>query len=189
MEKRFLAHSPQTLREGYLIKLLLPSDIDDIVFMLRDEQVTRYLPFAPAPESVYRDYFLPIAEQNEAALSGKAEPSITLIIREAESNHFAGMLGLVPAAMTAGVYEVGFQLPQRAWGKGLASQGCQMLIQYAFDQLDAHKVTADCYANNTGSERVMMKSGMVKEGHQAGYYAPDEDRVIYGLTRKQYLNL
>ncbi|MGI9283582.1 MAG: GNAT family N-acetyltransferase [Endozoicomonas sp.] len=189
MKNNLLNNNSLPLQENYIVSLLLPADIDDIIDMLEDDQVTRYLPFAPAPECVYRDYFAPIAEQNESSLKAGTEPSMTLVIREADSGTFAGMLGLVPAAMTTGVYEVGFQFPQRSWGKGLASQGCQMLIQYAFDELRAHKVTADCYANNKGSERVMVKSGMMKEGHQESYYSPEEDRVLYGITRKQYLNL
>ncbi|KEQ17673.1 GNAT family N-acetyltransferase [Endozoicomonas numazuensis] len=188
MKKKLLNNCALPLQEHYVVSLLLSSDIDDIICMLEDEQVTRYLPFAPAPESVYRDYFAPIAKQNEAALAKGTEPSMTLVIRDADSGSFAGMLGLAPAFMTTGVYEVGFQLPRNVWGKGLATQGCQRLIQYAFEELGAHKVTADCYANNKGSEQVMIKSGMVKEGHQDSYYSPEEDRVLYGLTLKQYQN-
>ena len=71
------------------------------------------------------------------------------------------------------------------WGKGLATSVSELLLQFGFDGPGAHKITADCYARNKGSEWVMQKIGMTKEGHQKDFYpyrGGFDDRIHYGIS-------
>ena len=66
-----------------------------------------------------------------------------------------------------------------------------MLTRMAFEELDAHKITADFYEGNIASARVLKKLGYVKEGQSEAYYKTDEgfeDKVFVGMTRDQYLS-
>ncbi|MGI9276650.1 MAG: GNAT family N-acetyltransferase [Endozoicomonas sp.] len=185
MKETLLKGQAFPLDDQYQLSLLLPGDIDDIITMLGDERVTEFLWFAPAPESFYRDYFNPMAEQNVAALEGEGEPAMTMVIRCRTSGEFAGMAAIVPMGMIPGVYEIGYQLPFHTWGKGLATRISQLLIRFGFETLEAHKITADCYASNIGSQKVMQKVGMVKEGHQKDFYPYKggfDDRLHYGIS-------
>ena len=185
MKETLLKGQAFPLDGQYQLSLLQPDDIDDIIAMLNDERVTEFLWFAPAPESFYRDYFTPMAERNVAAIQGEGEPAMTLIIRCRDTGDFTGMAAIVPMGMIPGVYEIGYQLPVRSWGKGLATRISQQLIRFGFETLKAHKITADCYAGNVGSEKVMQKVGMVKEGHQKDFYPYKngfDDRLHYGIS-------
>jgi RimJ/RimL family protein N-acetyltransferase len=52
------------------------------------------------------------------------------------------------------------------WGKGYACEAIEALASYAFGSLRLHKLTAGCYASNTGSLRAFLKAGFVQEGLQ-----------------------
>ena len=187
MKEQLLQGKPFPLNDTYHLSLISQPDIDDLVTMLQHEEVTEFLWFAPAPEQFYRDYFTPMTEQNTRALQGEAEPVVTLVIRDRKTGEFAGMAAIVPMGMIPGVYEIGYQLARNHWGKGLATSVSKLLLRFGFDCLGAHKITADCYASNSGSERVMQKIGMAKEGHQKDFYpyrGGFDDRIHYGISAR-----
>ncbi|MCW7551449.1 GNAT family N-acetyltransferase [Endozoicomonas gorgoniicola] len=186
MIHKLLQGIPYPLDDNYQLSLITKADIDDLVMMLQDDEVTEYLWFAPAPEQFYWEYFAPMAEQNAMAIKGECEPLMALIIRDTHTRAFAGMAAIIPMGMIPGVYEIGYQLDRSFWGKGLATRVSRLLLRYGFEHLNAHKIVADCYASNKGSERVMQKIGMTKEGHQKDFYPYRgglEDRIHYGISK------
>jgi RimJ/RimL family protein N-acetyltransferase len=74
-----------------------------------------------------------------------------------------GFIGLaIPsfqAAFTPCV-EVGWRLAAAHWGKGLATEGAQEVIRYAFKVLRLDEVVSFTVPANTRSRRVMEKLGM-----------------------------
>ncbi|KKO51730.1 GNAT family N-acetyltransferase [Paenibacillus sp. DMB20] len=49
-------------------------------------------------------------------------------------------------------------------GQGFATEIVNMLLKVCFEEMNLHRVFARCNANNTNSEKVMIKAGMAKEG-------------------------
>ncbi|GAB3925487.1 GNAT family N-acetyltransferase [Kribbella albertanoniae] len=72
---------------------------------------------------------------------------------------FVGWFGLQPTA-EAGTVDVGYRLNRKAWGKGYATEGTRMLIDYAFAELGMDRVVADTMAVNHRSRAVMRRSGL-----------------------------
>lgn len=62
-------------------------------------------------------------------------------------------------------WEIGWAVNNNDWGKGFASEAAQQVLEYAFRNLNAHRVVAFCHAENTASVKVMKKIGMKQEGH------------------------
>ena len=160
--------------------------------MLQNPNVTEFLFFAPAPDSVYKAFFQAIIDDTALAVpAGHYPESPTLIIRNG-GGKFMGMAALTRVPMLTGNYEIGFQLPQYAWRKGIATGAAQLLTRLAFNQLGAHKVCADCYGGNTGSQKVLEKVGYQKEGEHACYYMLDnkntDSKLFYGMSKKQFEN-
>ncbi len=177
------------LTEEFTIALIQAGDFKDIILMLDNPKVTEYLFFAPAPEEVYQGYFGPIiADITQAIADGTASEAPVAIIQD-HRGRFMGMAGLSKVMFLVGNYDVGYQLPEHAWGKGVATAACRYMTAYAFQVLGAHKVAADCYASNTGSYKTLEKCGFIVEGRQVSYYRSSEgfdDRLLYGLTQTQY---
>ncbi len=70
------------------------------------------------------------------------------------------------------------------WGKGVATEAIQLVVEYAFKKLNLHKLTAGCHSTNIGSIKAFQNAGFVIEGmlkqHSflQGRYV---DAVILGL--------
>lgn len=187
--KQLLQSQPFSITPLYHASLITTRDLDDIIAMLENPKVTKFLFFAPAPEAVYREFFSPIIEQTQQAIELEQWPEHPTVIIRDQQGHFMGMAGLTQVSMLEGNYEVGYQLPEHAWNKGIATAACQLMTQLAFEQLNAHKVCADCYASNIGSVRALEKNNYQLEGRQSDYYQHDgefDDRVLFGLSLKQY---
>lgn len=56
--------------------------------------------------------------------------------------------------------ELGYRLQRSAWGKGYATEGSRALIDKGFAEFGVQRVFAETMAVNTGSRRVMEKSGL-----------------------------
>lgn len=57
--------------------------------------------------------------------------------------------------------EIGWTVHKDYRNKGIASEAAKLLIEYAFNTLLVHKVTAHCDSSNVASEKVMKKVGMM----------------------------
>lgn len=60
---------------------------------------------------------------------------------------------------------LGYLIDPRHSGNGYATAIASDLLNLAFTELDLHRVTAGCFADNTASWRVMEKLGMRREQH------------------------
>lgn len=67
---------------------------------------------------------------------------------------------------TAGGHEadIGYELDPQHWGQGYASEAARALVQFGFERLRLHRISAHCLVENTASARVLEKLGMRLEG-------------------------
>jgi ribosomal-protein-alanine N-acetyltransferase len=61
-------------------------------------------------------------------------------------------------------WEMGWTVHQHYWGQGYATEAARRMLEFAFAELNAHRVVAFCNAENAASRRVMEKIGMRQEG-------------------------
>lgn len=60
--------------------------------------------------------------------------------------------------------EIGYIVNPDYWGKGLATDVANLLIDFGFSELKLHRIYATCDPRNIGSSKVLEKVGMTKEG-------------------------
>lgn len=105
---------------------------------------------------------------------------------------FAGFVGLIVPAWSAHftpAVEIGWRLPQAAWGRGYASEAAAAAAAFALQQLQLPELVAITVPGNLPSRRVMARIGMVHdvEGDfdhpriDAGH--PLRRHVLYRLRR------
>lgn len=51
-----------------------------------------------------------------------------------------------------------------AWGKGVGSEAVNLLLSYAFDTLNLHRVSLGVHSDNQAAIRVYEKAGFTQEG-------------------------
>jgi ribosomal-protein-alanine N-acetyltransferase len=65
--------------------------------------------------------------------------------------------------------EVGYVLNPDYWGKGIALEALERVLQFGFEELKLHRIEARFIQENERSRRVMEKAGMTFEGvHREG---------------------
>lgn len=91
-----------------------------------------------------------------------------------------------PAGKLAGM---GYFLRPGFWGQGYCPEAVEALLGYAFTQGGVYRMSCGCLKENTRSERVMVKCGMVKEAERQAAQWHDgafKDRLEYRLLREEW---
>jgi RimJ/RimL family protein N-acetyltransferase len=75
--------------------------------------------------------------------------------------HQTTFVGVFSLRRSAGAeFELGYRLQPAHWGRGLATEGTQRLIEWAFADLGAERVWAQTMTLNVASRRVMERCGL-----------------------------
>ena len=85
--------------------------------------------------------------------------------------------------------EIGFAIGREHWGRGYASEAVTLLIRFAFEQLDLHRIEADPDPQNAASIKLLMKQGFKREGLLRERYflnGKPQDAEYYGLLRREW---
>lgn len=65
--------------------------------------------------------------------------------------------------------EIGYILISSAWGKGYATEAAQRLLKFAFEETPLDNIVAAIDTENTASQSVLEKCGLVYEGTRLAY--------------------
>jgi ribosomal-protein-alanine N-acetyltransferase len=60
--------------------------------------------------------------------------------------------------------ELGYWLSEDFWGHGIASEAVPAVTEYCFENFPLRRISAEPYANNPASVRVLEKAGFALEG-------------------------
>ncbi len=118
-------------------------------------------------------------------------PEVGYWVAEAiDGSGFVGWFLLRPpkqeGSPRSGDLELGYRLRRDRWGQGLATEGGNLLLRYAFDTLHAPRVTATALAAHAASIRVMEKLGMSLEYRWT--YNQQTPAVFHAITAEQWRN-
>lgn len=83
----------------------------------------------------------------------------------------------------------GYFFYPRYWNQGYASEALERVLCFAFEENGVYRVTTGCLADNTGSERVMQKCGMIKESERPDWEWHDgrlKTRLEYRLLKPEW---
>jgi [ribosomal protein S5]-alanine N-acetyltransferase len=116
-------------------------------------------------------------------ISGEKFGSVFLLPIPIEQDDTA-WLDVVPGRWPAGDIEVGFNLVERAWGKGYASEACSRIVRFAFEEASLDEVVATLDDRHAASKNVLDKCGFRLRGRRRAYAVDGPD---YRLTRSEWL--
>lgn len=77
---------------------------------------------------------------------------------------FIGLIGLVIGKQKYSTAEIWYKIHPMHWSKGYATEAVNANLDFAFNTLKLHRVTAGCATENTASVRVLEKCGFLREG-------------------------
>jgi len=85
---------------------------------------------------------------------------------------------------------IGYWIDEQLAGQGYVPEGVVLIMQYAFDVLQLHRLEAAIVPRNGASRRVAEKLGLRDEGVAVGFLQIQgvyEDHVRYAITTEEWL--
>lgn len=82
-----------------------------------------------------------------------------------DSGKHIGNIKIGPINRTHKFADLGIIIGEKKfWGQGLATEAIKLVVDYCFDKLKLHKLTAGAYRNNIASIKAFKKAGFKIEG-------------------------
>jgi len=176
---------------------LVPISLDDLPVLyewINDwNQVLMNKPYSPIHEGKHRDWFDAMHQRNDVINFG-IRPIKT------EDSSPAPVIG--PLIGTCQLHSINYvhrsaELQIRigdisAQGMGYGTEATRLLLDFAFRDLNLHRVSLHVFANNERAIRMYEKIGFVGEGvmrkmaHIDGVYI---DALLMGILREEYKNV
>ena len=159
------------------------NDLPDFAEMLSDPEVGRWLWFTPAPPEMFKMFFSPLLEAQAGQLELAELPHTAVFTVDDLSQTFLGQGAILAIEGSPGGFEIGFQLTQKAWGRGVGKRLAHFLCAYAIHLCDAYRIEGACLEGNRGSRRILTDLGLKLEGTRPGYRLRDGVRhteLLYG---------
>jgi RimJ/RimL family protein N-acetyltransferase len=112
------------------------------------------------------------------------------MIRALDGDRLIGFVGLGGIQWNNGDAFVGISLGERQdWGKGYGTDAMRVLLRYAFDELNLHRVSLDVFEYNPRAIRSYEKAGFTVEGRCRQYLHREGKRwdlIFMGILREEW---
>jgi ribosomal-protein-alanine N-acetyltransferase len=87
--------------------------------------------------------------------------------------------------------EISYILNPAYQGNGYIGEAINSIFDFCFNTVKVSRIQAKCEINNSASEKVMNRIGMIREGILRNYFYMDgqsKDALLYAITDDMYLN-
>lgn len=152
----------------------------------RDSEYMRLLDSnVSAPMSVKK-----LTEWIEKDLEKDPPSEYSFVVRTLQDDQLIGMIGLDGNIVPHGEAFVGIGIGERdLWGKGYGTDAMQVILRYAFRELNLRRVSLNTFGYNLRAIRSYEKSGFVQEGCQRQYMNRGGQRwdvIFMGILREEW---
>ena len=151
--------------ERLIIRRFSPDDSQDLYEYLSDETVIAFEPYSA---------FSKEAAVNEAAK--RADDNSFWAVCLKENNKLIGNLYFnLEEPEEFRTWEIGFVFNRNFHHFGYATESALRMLQYGFDECNAHRIIAYCNPKNIASWRLLERLHMRREGHflQKAFFRQD----------------
>jgi [ribosomal protein S5]-alanine N-acetyltransferase len=155
---------PDLMTERLRLRAAVPGDAAALLAVLGDPEVTRYHNVPTVTTLADAQALLERLEQRHAA-----RDTMRWAIELVEHGEMIGTVGLLRFDFEHRHAEVGYEIGQHWWGRGLTPEAAAAVIQYGFSVLGLHRIEAGVLPGNDGSVRVLQKLGFLEEGTRRDY--------------------
>lgn len=165
------------------LRALRASDAPSLLAMLTTEEVTRFI--SPPPTTVEGFERFIAWTQRMWAEGTYACFAVTVAGCDTAIGIFQ-VRALEPGFGTA---EWGFAIGTPFWGTGVFEQAARLMLAFAFDTLDVHRLEARCAVRNGRGNGALQKIGAVQEGILRKSFLRDGqylDQALYSIVEDDW---
>ena len=145
--------------ERLLLRRWKDSDRAPFAAMNADPRVMEFF-----PDTLTREESDQLIENIEAHFDNRGFGLFATELKK--GSEFIGFIGLHVASFQAHFtpcVEIGWRIATPYWGKGLATEGSQEVIRFAFERLRLESLVSFTVPENVASRRLMEKLGMTND--------------------------
>lgn len=166
-----------TLRTARLVlRRLAPADVEPIMAMDTDPRVMRFIGAVPTDLAAHR-------RRIEARIARTAQDAPLGFWAVTEADRFQGWCGLFELDGGPEI-EIGYRYRPQAWGRGIATEAGRAVRDHGFAAAGLDTIVAVTHPDNTASQHVLGKLGLVLLG---GARHHGTDVLKYAITRGRWL--
>lgn len=173
---------PNLETERLFLRRVVVEDVAEIFALRSNKELMKYIP-------------KPVIKTNEEALAHimminekiDAQESINWAITLKDDLKLIGIIGHYRIKPEHFRSEIGYMLLPQYHGKGIITEAIKATLNYGFEIMKLHSVEAVIDPENFASERVLQKTGFVKEAHlkeNEFYDGKFLDTVIYSILNQ-----
>jgi RimJ/RimL family protein N-acetyltransferase len=167
-----------------LLREFRTGDVDDAFRVVGDERVTKFLSFDS------RSYKQAAAMISAAVARTSDNPrsEYYLAVATPDKDRLVGFIRLALGGVAAA--KLGYAVAADHWGKGYATEAVQIMLKFAFERLELHRVTAAIGPDNDASLAVVRKIGFLAEGRLRDHVFTNgawRDSLLYSLLSDDFL--
>lgn len=171
--------------ERVCVRLTVESDLPALLILNGDEEVTKFLGFAPWQTMTDAEAWF----QRISALRGTGS-ALEFVIVAKQSDRVIGRCSLFEFDAGNAQAGIGYVLDRAHWRRGYMYEALTALLDCAFRELDLRRLEATVEAPNTASARLLERLGFTREGvlrERWLNHGEPLDAVVYGLLRHEWL--
>lgn len=152
---------------------------------LNDQDVTRYLDSGNFPNTIenmeefYRNTVL-------------SSNNVIFAIVDIESDKHIGNIKLGPINWISRISPVGIMIGDKDyWGKSYGTESMELVLDYAFNKLNLHKITLGVVASHDAATKAYEKAGFKVEGKGRSQFYLNEkyfDTLYMGILREEFMS-
>lgn len=169
-----------------LLRNFTASDLEAFLAYRNELEVAKFQSWA-VPYS--RDKGEAFIAETKDIHSPKQGQWLQLALESKETGELIGDVGFCIKENDIRQAVIGFTISSTYWKKGFATEALKALLDYLFEDIDLHRVTADCDTENTSSWKTLEKLGFRREAHfvesfsvHGGYTS----EYHYGLLQREW---
>lgn len=172
--------------ENIELKLLTPENADELLeYYIRNKEHLR--DFEPTRDNNF--YTLEVQKNmlNESYRQFLSGTAVDLGIFK--NNKFIGKIKI--SNIVSGIFKngiIGYSIDKDEQGKGFMKETVNLVIQYAFEELEMHRLEASALVENIKSQKVLTKCGFKELGINEDYLFINgkwRDHITYYITNKK----
>ncbi len=107
-----------------------------------------------------------IINQWLVAQNSNPQASYVFCLDLVDTNQFIGLIALNMGKPNYKTAEVWYKIHLNHWNNGYTTEALSKLLDFAFNNLELHRIEAGCAVENIASIKVLEKVGMIREGRK-----------------------
>lgn len=150
----------EIITERLILREFLFNDWPAVLAYQQDHRYLEFYPFSTRIGSDAKEFVQWYLDEQTESPRNRVQLAVVL----KETSELIGNAGVHRKPGNDWEADLDFEIAPEHWRQGYATEATAALIEYGFNEMKLHRISASCIAENRASARVLSKLGTREEG-------------------------